>query len=65
MSAPIYQQQPTATMGMVVAPGGGNRNGKALPVGPDGRDWSHDFCGCFNDCGTCELAFDTCIQVRY
>jgi len=55
MSARVYQQQPGATNGMVVAPGGGgNRNAKNMPVDADGREWSHGLCGCFSACGTCK-----------
>ncbi|PPQ81571.1 hypothetical protein CVT25_013413 [Psilocybe cyanescens] len=52
-----YQQQPAATAGMVVAPGGGgNRNAKNMPVDADGREWSHGLCSCFSECGTCVMA---------
>ncbi|KAF8198523.1 PLAC8 family-domain-containing protein [Pholiota molesta] len=45
---------------MVVVPGGGgNRNAMNMPVDADGRDWSHDKCGCMSDCSTCILA--TCV----
>ncbi|KAF9547468.1 PLAC8-domain-containing protein [Agrocybe pediades] len=36
--------------------GGGNRNVKNLPMNADGRAWSHGFCDCFGDCGTCVVA---------
>jgi Cys-rich protein (TIGR01571 family) len=56
-SARVYQQQPTGTHGMVVAPGGGgNRNAKNMPVDADGREWSHGLCGCMSACGTCLCA---------
>ncbi|PPR05319.1 hypothetical protein CVT26_011577, partial [Gymnopilus dilepis] len=50
-----YTQQPMATPSMTV--GGGNRNAKNLPVGPDGREWSEGLCGCFGDTGTCVVAW--------
>jgi hypothetical protein len=56
-SARVYQQQPSATNGMVVAPGGGgNRNAKNMPVDADGREWSHGLFGCMSACGTCMLS---------
>ncbi|PPQ97131.1 hypothetical protein CVT26_000616 [Gymnopilus dilepis] len=59
----VYQQQPTASHGMVVAPGGGgNRNAKNMPVDADGREWSNGMCSCMGDCGTCMMAtFVPCI----
>ncbi|KAF8877645.1 hypothetical protein CPB84DRAFT_1828762 [Gymnopilus junonius] len=58
-----YQQQPSATHGMVVAPGGGgNRNAKNMPVDADGREWSNGMCSCMSECGTCMMAtFVPCI----
>jgi len=56
-SARVYQQQPSVSNGMVVAPGGGgNRNAKNMPVDADGREWSHGLCGCMSACGTCTLS---------
>jgi len=50
--------QPIPTQGMrVVAGGGGNRNAKNLPEGKDGREWSHSFCGCCDEPGTCIKAW--------
>jgi hypothetical protein len=55
-SARVYQQQPGAINGMVVAPGGGgNRNAMNMPVDADGREWSHGLFGCMSACGTCAL----------
>ncbi|KAL1679624.1 PLAC8 family-domain-containing protein [Schizophyllum commune] len=43
--------------------GGGNRNAKGLPVGPDGqRPWSHGLCTCTEDCGLfCRACCDPCV----
>lgn len=32
----------------------GNRNVNNIPMGPDGREWSHGLCGCLDDFGTCK-----------
>ncbi|KAF8977114.1 PLAC8 family-domain-containing protein [Cyathus striatus] len=46
---------------MMVAPGG-NRNAKSIPMGKDGREWSHGLCDCGDDCGTfCLSWFFPCI----
>lgn len=34
--------------------GGGNRNAKNLPMGPEGREWSNGLCDCCNEPGTCQ-----------
>jgi Cys-rich protein (TIGR01571 family) len=62
-SARALQLQPTATYGMIVAPGGGgNRNAKNMPVDEQGREWSNGLCGCMGDCGTCcKASFCPCI----
>ncbi|PFH47899.1 hypothetical protein AMATHDRAFT_66586 [Amanita thiersii Skay4041] len=53
----VQMQQPQPTMGMTVGPGG-NRNAKNVPFNPNGkRDWSNGICDCFDDCGTCLMAW--------
>ncbi|KAL0958500.1 hypothetical protein HGRIS_000642 [Hohenbuehelia grisea] len=54
---PMQYQQPQPMQGMTVAPGGGNRNVKNLPMDGDGREWSHGLCDCCSDAGTCILAW--------
>ncbi|KAJ6454354.1 PLAC8 family-domain-containing protein [Mycena sanguinolenta] len=43
--------------------GGGNRNAAGKPLNSDGkREWSHGFCGCFEECGTfCYSCWCPCI----
>ncbi|PPQ68738.1 hypothetical protein CVT24_007565 [Panaeolus cyanescens] len=62
-SARVYQQQPVASGGMVIAPGGGgDRNAKNLPADDNGRAWSHGLCGCFESCETCVISlFFPCV----
>ncbi|EAU82184.2 hypothetical protein CC1G_11374 [Coprinopsis cinerea okayama7 len=49
-----YQPQPQM---VVQQGGGGNRNVKNLPLGPDGREWSNGLCSCCDEPGTCLLAW--------
>ncbi|KAG8755061.1 hypothetical protein FRC14_004390 [Serendipita sp. 396] len=54
---PVHTQQPTATPGMHVGGGGGNRNVKNMPYDSNGkRDWSNGTFSCFGDCMTCCVA---------
>ncbi|KAF7326508.1 HD domain-containing protein [Mycena sanguinolenta] len=59
---PYQSQQPMPTMGMQIG-GGGNRNALGKPLNSDGkREWSHGFCGCFDECGTfCYACWCPCI----
>ncbi|KAH6908820.1 PLAC8 family-domain-containing protein [Coprinopsis sp. MPI-PUGE-AT-0042] len=48
---------------MIVVPGGGNRNAKNLPMGPDGREWSNGLCSCCDTPGTfCLACWCPCIS---
>jgi Cys-rich protein (TIGR01571 family) len=47
------KEQPQNVQAMHVA---GHRNVKNLPVGKNGRAWSHSLLGCFGACGTCLCA---------
>ncbi|EJT99230.1 PLAC8-domain-containing protein [Dacryopinax primogenitus] len=56
MQAPMYQQ-PVATPGMMMQPGG-MRNSRNKPSDKGGkRDWNHGLCDCFGECGTCCQSF--------
>lgn len=51
----LAHKVPQAQPQMIVAQGGGgNRNAKNLPMGPEGREWSNGLCSCCDTPGTCE-----------
>ncbi|KAG8858124.1 hypothetical protein FRB91_010341 [Serendipita sp. 411] len=53
----MHNQQPTATPGMHMGAGGGNRNTKNKPYDSHGkREWTNGICDCFGDILTCCIA---------
>jgi hypothetical protein len=51
---PQVWHQPMAQPGMSIRGGGGNRNVKNLPMGPNGREWSHGLFSCCDKPSTCQ-----------
>ena len=60
------QPVPKPAMLAVKGGGGGNRNAKGLPIGPDGqRPWSHGLCTCTEDCGLCACFSSSFLSSEY